>query len=46
MTNTKEIVPSLTWQKPVIIAVSKDKLTKHIKAAARSGNGGCGGDAR
>ena len=46
MTNTKEIVTRLTWKKPVIIAISKEALLKHIKVAARSGGCKGGGNAR
>lgn len=30
-----------TWNKPKIITIVKEELSKHIKAAARSGGGDC-----
>ena len=39
-----DIVKKKQWKKPVIITITKEELSKHIRAAARSG--GCMGNMR
>ena len=31
------------WRTPVFLSINKNKLQKHIKLAARSNDGSCGG---
>ena len=43
MTKTTNKINGTQWKKPVILTISAKQLTAHIKAAADSNWGPCGG---